>query len=344
MRSKRLNIIILLALWAFTVGAGTYFTFFAQRTRLAQIDEAEKALHIQRSEFRDLSLLEGKMREEIRFAAHRWQARYKNVGDSLSTADVIEYVNRFADLGFTTFNAEFTGVHSAPHHQYYTFALRGDGPFEHLYDFIWHMENNRDLYRIEDVVINRASESESGDVQFTMTLQAYFGTSAAVSAAAVSRSVSLHPDAPAHSTDPSSSATSSAVELSVATVDADLPMVPDSVLPARRLRVDPFGGHRPNAAITPAGGEPVSPGRGLYSLGEAELISIVGSVALFNRAGEIRKVQVGDKVREGKVVRVDPERQRVTVEEWSGVTAQFDMKLEPLFRRFAGSRTAAPIG
>lgn len=322
MRSKQTNIVVLLALWMVTIGAGTYVTFFQQPEKLIKVDEAENALALERSEFRNLALLEGRMREEIQFATHRWEARYKNIGDSLSTADVVGYVNKFADRGFRSFGVEFSGLHFGPNHQYYAFAVRGSGPFNHLYDFVWHMENNRDLYRVEDLVIDQASGGSAGDVQFTFRLLAYFGTSAAISAAAVSRTV---------------------VADATISDSTGLPMVPDDVLPARRLAVDPFAAGAVQPAPTQtAGNAPSSPGANLFSLRDAKLVSIIGEIAMFDRSGSVKKVQVGDVVREGRVVQIDPSRQRVTIDGPSG-TVHIDMDIEPLYRRFIGSKTAIPV-
>lgn len=322
MRSKQTNITVLLALWLVTIGGGTYVTFFKQPDELVKIDEAENALALDRSEFRNLALLEGNMREGIQFATHRWEARYKNIGDSLSTADVMGYVNRFADSGFHSFGVEFSGLHSGPNHQYYSFGVRGSGPFSHLYDFVWQMENNGDLYRVEDLVIDQAPGGSSGDVQFTFRLLAYFGTSAAISATAVSRTV----------------ATDAAVF-----ENTDLPKVPDDVLPARRLSLDPFAGATTEPSAAEKGnGAPSSSGADLFSLRAAKLVSIIGNVAMFDRSGSIRKVQAGDVVREGRVVRIDPSRQRVTVDGSSG-EVHIDMDIEPLYRRFIGPKTAAPV-
>ena len=322
MRNKRTNIVVLLALWIVTIGGGTYLTFFQQPGRIVKVDEAESALALQRSEFRNLALLEGKMREEIQFATHRWEARYKNIGDSLSTADVVGYVNKFADRGFHSFGVEFSGLHFGQNHQYYAFAVRGTGPFTHLYDFIWHMENNRDLYRVEDLVIDQAAGGSAGEVQFTFRLLAYFGTSAAISAAAVSKTVTAN------------------AALSDST---DVPMVPEDVLPARRLAMDPFAAAAAkSASMETAGPAPSSHGANLYSLRDAKLISMVGEIAMFERNGSVRTVKVGDVVREGRVVRIDPSRQRVTIDGPDG-SEHIDMDIEPLYRRVVGSTTASPV-
>lgn len=320
MHKKRNNIAVLIALWIVTAGAGTYATFFKQPEALVRIDAAESALALERSEFRDLSLLEGRMREEIQFATYRWQARYKNIGDSLSTADVIAYVNKFAD-GFSGFNVEFGGIHAGPSHQYYAFSVNGTGPFNQLYDFVWQMENNRDLYRVEDLVIDRQGGS-SGDVQFTFRLLAYFGTSAAVSATAVSKTL----------------ATSIVVS-----ENSDVPMVPDDVLPARRLSMDPFAAAGKAESREEAGAAPSSSPTNLPSLRDAKFISIVGNVAVFDFNGDIRKVQKGDIFREGRVLSVDPRRQRVNVEGASGRPVHIDMEMEPLYRRMAGKQRATPV-
>lgn len=319
MQKKRNNIAILLALWIVTVGAGTYATFFKQPEELVRIDAAESALALERSEFRDLSLLEGRMREEIQFATYRWQARYKNIGDSLSTADVIAYVNKFAD-GFSGFNVEFGGIHAGQSHQYYAFSVNGTGPFNQLYDFVWQMENHRDLYRIEDLVVDGDSGGSSGDVQFTFRLLAYFGTSAAVSATAVSKTVAAVSE------------------------DADVPMVPEDVLPARRLSMDPFTavGKHPEKPEE-AGTAPSLARTNLPSLRSGTFISVVGNVAVFDFNGEVKKVQKGDIVQEGRVLSVDPRHQRVTVEGASGSPVHIDMQMEPLYRRVAGAQSATPV-
>ena len=301
MKNNRLNIFILLVLLLLTAGAGTYVTFIEQPGELVRTDEAEKALALERSELSQLAMFEGRMRQGISYAAQRSQARYKTMQDSLTTADVVDYVNNSANQAFSSFDVEFAGTHSGPSHQYHSFKIRGSGRFEHLYDFLWQMENNMDLYRIQDLVVEAGGEESKGEVQFTMGLLAYFGAAAVMSAPEEA--------------------------IAISSVDSrSMPMLPEEVLPARRLGLDPFSPLRTPAAV--------SSGNDLFSLRSATLISVLGEVAVFDRGGKLVRVNAGEAVQEGLVAEVDAARSRVVVTDRAGDRIVFTMKMTDLpFRR-----------
>ena len=316
--TARLNILILSILCILTAGAGTYVTFIRQPNELVQADEAERALAMERSELLGLTTSESRMRQEIQYASHRWHARYKNVEDSLSTADVVDYVNRFAESGFDMLNVEFGGHHHGLNHQYYAFNVTGKGPFEHVYDFIWHMENNKRLYRIEDLMIDDARMDSSQGVQFSFRLLAYFSVPGSMTA---------------------TDATDAAVFPETA-ASLDHPIVPEEVLPARRLAINPFSFTRPASSTSSEKGLRSA----LFSLEASRLVSIAGSRAAFESAGKIRQLTVGDQVREGEITDVDAGRQTVTVTDSRGANHIYRMVSGEPYLLSRSPNRIVPIG
>jgi hypothetical protein len=319
MTNTRANILLLFVLWLLLAGAGTYVTFVDQPEELVITDEAEKALAIERAELRDLAMLEGRMRQEISYAAQRWQARYKTVPGTLTTPDVIAYVNESAPPGISSFNVEFAGTHAGQSHHYHAFNIRGSGTFEHLYDFLWQMENTRDLYRVEDLVVEAEGAEPSRDVQFTMRLLSYFGAAAIMSA-------------------PEGTVSKDDAGTLIAANDRAAPMLPADVLPARRPGLDPFSPMRTTPTVAPAGSV-------LFSLRSAALVFILGEVAIFERGGKQVRVTVGLAVREGMVTAVDAVRSRVVVTDDAGHQSVFTMDMpDPLYRRATGPVRIVPVG
>src|SRR5690606_35601638 len=100
------------------------------------------------------------------------------------TPDIVQYIESLTRTGFEAFNIQLSGVSTAPNFKYYTFQVGGTAFFDNLYAFIWHLENNREFYRIDDLeaaYVDVFDENpDTGErrrlsmVKFNMTLYAYF--------------------------------------------------------------------------------------------------------------------------------------------------------------------------
>jgi hypothetical protein len=76
----------------------------------------------------------------------------------------------------------YTGTTSQANYGYNTYVLKGEAPFDNLYRFIWYLENDRRLYKIQTIALKglevAPTDEEEGKVlvTFDMTVQAIFSS------------------------------------------------------------------------------------------------------------------------------------------------------------------------
>ncbi len=273
MKSRTINTLIVFVLAALVSGAGYYVTEVRQPAELQQMEDARKLARMELARVEDLLAEESKSSELAEEAVRKWRARYKFVPADMETADILQYVEGLSRSGFEAFNIELQGVTPTKDFKYYTFTVSGTAFYTSLYDLIWHLENNREFYRIQDLhtdYIDVFDENpDTGErrrlsmVKFGMTLIAYFEGIEGLTARReelMGVPLQLLPaSAPAH--------------------NAFFP----------QLRPDP----PPNDEL-------------LVEMENAALVSILGSKAVVEDERGQHVLEVGDAVYLGEVVEIDP--------------------------------------
>ncbi len=273
MKTHTLNTLIVALLAILVTGAGYYMTEVRQPAQLQSIEDARKLARMEQARVEQLLLEEGRSAEMAEESLRKWRARYKYVPEAMETADILQYIESLTRTGFETFNIELQGVTPTKDFKYYNFAVSGTAYYNNLYEFIWHLENNREFYRIHDLDMDYVDvydeNPETGErrrlsmVKFTMSLQAYF----------------------------------EGIEGLTAKVEELMP-VPAQLLPARapahnaffpQLRADP----PPNDEL-------------LVEMENARLISILGGRAVVEDDRGQHVLEVGDRVYLGEVIEIDP--------------------------------------
>ena len=309
MQKPDLPTIIVGALLALVVAGGVYVTYMRQPAELERLEKAEKAAKMKQAEMQELLTEYSQSQAQARKVTSKWRSRYKVVPDSLTTPEVIGYLNDMTRSGFETFDISVRGVQKGDAYDHYALRVTGRGYFSSLYQFIWQVENSRKFYAVEDLNLNhidlitevgseRANArgpSEEGEktrkklqvmVSFNMSINAYFGGPEGVDASGSEWR-------PAGEEEGKSQARS-----------ASLPPVPSEVLADADPNINPF---------FPVIMEQVPPNsRGLLDLDQSKLVSIVGGQAVFKGPdGDMRKLGVGDDVYLGQITEIDPARGRV---------------------------------
>lgn len=308
MQKPDLPTIIVGALLALVVAAGVYVTYIRQPAELGRLEKAEKAAKMKQAEMKELLTEYSQSRSQAREVMSKWRSRYKVVPDSLTTPEVVGYLNGMTRSGFETFDISVQGMQKGDSYNYYTLRATGRGYFANLYQFIWQVENSRKFYAVEDLNLSHIDlitevgteretardQNEEGEeqrkklqvmVSFNMSINAYFGGPEGVSASGSEwRPAGKEGKPQARS--------------------ASLPPVPSKVLADANPNINPF---------FPVIMEQVPPNsRGLLNLDKAKLISIIGGKAVFKGpGGEMRKVGRGDDVYLGQITEIDPTRGRV---------------------------------
>lgn len=308
MQKPDLPTIIVGALLALVVATGVYVTYVRQPAELDRLEKAEKAAKMKQAEMQELLTEYSQSQAQARKVTSKWRSRYKVVPDSLTTPEVVGYLNSMTRDGFETFDISMQGVQEGDAYNHYTLRATGRGYFSSLYQFIWQVENSRKFYAVEDLNLNhidlitevgseRANArdpSEEGEkkrkklqvmVSFNMSINAYFGGPEGVAASGSEWRPAGEDGKPQARS-------------------ASLPPVPSKVLADADPNINPF---------FPVIMEQVPPNsRGLLDLDQSKLVSIVGGKAVFKGPdGEMEKLGVGDDVYLGQITEIDPARGRV---------------------------------
>lgn len=311
MSNDVLNTIILSVLLAVAAGGGYYVTQKQQPERLAQIQAEIDAIENRDAEVETLIAQEAMASQEAAQTLARWNTRYKILPSSLSSSDVVSYLNALSSRGFHRFDLSLTGVTPGPVASHYTYQATGEAYFESLYAFIWHLENSRGLYRVRDLTVTKrvmmVGETETSPgrqvvlAEFAMAVDAFYSTNRDISA----------PD--------------SAV------------VPPKEAFPARRAAINPF---------FPFILEELPPNvDDLVEIDTDALVSVIGGVAVFERDGQLRQLRAGDRVYLGRIGNVDPTRARVTVDlNKGGIRERVEIDLETgeRYRQALGRQSLAP--
>jgi hypothetical protein len=111
----------------------------------------------------------------------RWEGRNKDIPPVDVTSQSYAYFSRLIDLsGYVKLDMLYNGTQQMQNYGYNIYNLKGEAPFDNLYRFIWHLENNRKLYKIESVNLRGVEvapkEETEGHVlvTFDMVVHAYF--------------------------------------------------------------------------------------------------------------------------------------------------------------------------
>lgn len=126
----------------------------------------------------------------------RWDSRSKEIPAVDVTAQSYAYFSRLIDMsGEVKLDMVYTGQQSRGNYGYNVYVLKGEAPFDNLYRFIWHLENDRRLYKIQSMALKglevTPTETQEGGilVTFDMTVHAYFSSVAELSSSSGERSL-----------------------------------------------------------------------------------------------------------------------------------------------------------
>ncbi|HET6568179.1 MAG TPA: hypothetical protein VFG50_09455 [Rhodothermales bacterium] len=272
---------------------GGYVTYVRQPVELERAKEAEQLLRLKKGEVESLLVEVSSSKEKADDALRKWQARYKMMPPTLTSADVVGYLNDLTRSGFKNFDVSFEGIKRNADYSIYTFNAKGRGYYSSLYRFVWDIENNRKFYRIRNLALDHIDLTTQDEdtkrermqvmVSFSLKVDAYYGVPEGMSA----------PDTVLVGNGQAASSENGLI----------LPPVPKDVLPDRRPALNPF---------FPIVLETVPPNTyGLVDVDKATLVAITDGKAVFNDGAGYRQLGVGDDVYLGQIIAVDPRGQRV---------------------------------
>jgi len=291
-----LNTFLLILCVGVVAGVGHYLTNVRQPAKLQNIEDTIRLASLQQAQVSELLVEQSASRELAEQTLTRWKTRYKEIPEDLNTATMILYLEDLTAEGFERFDVVLQGVTNKGDFSYYTFKVNATAYFSSMYHFVWHIENNREFYRIRDLKINYTAvykENQQTErprrfdmVNFEFLLDAYFAGDEGMSAAG----------------------------------DTLVP-VPRDLLP----RHDPA-----HNSFFPVVRTDLPPNdEMLLDVEASELISIVGRTAIFDSGGFQYVVGEGDRVYLGSIVKVDPNTMQVRVQlNKGGSVMAYDISLD----------------
>ena len=269
-----LTVTLLLLLAAILVGAGSYYaTDVRQEQELERMKESRRVAELQNALAEDLLVREAASSELAGEALTRWRSRYKFIPTTLNTADMVEYLESLTRSGFEQFDLFLTSQTQQQDFSTYQFRVTGTAFYKDFYHLVWHLENNREFYRIYNLTVkhtnvfkkNRATgvDRRLDMVAFQFDLDAYYAGIDGISAP----QDSLRP-------------------IPLALLQAHAP--PDnSYTPLVRTDLPPNADQ-------------------LLDVENAKLISIIGNQAIFEDQYGRHVMLEGDRVYLGSIVLIDP--------------------------------------
>lgn len=316
MQNSTVNTILLAIVTLLVAGTGFYLTRVEQPEEIQEIEHRKKLARLQRAEVSQLLAEEAASQEMADQAVRKWQARYKFIPAKLSTPDIVVYLEGLTSRGFETFDIELADVKTQPDFSIYRFKINGTAFFKYLYHFVWHLENNREFYRVGDLQMRHTNvfkeNPETGlrkrldMVSFSMTLDAYFN---------------------------------GAEGLSASSPDSLMP-VPELLLPAHYPTENSF--YPVVRTDLPPNDEQ------LLNMEEATLVSLLGDRAVLDDSNGRHILREGDKVYLGQIVKIDPVKSLVRASlNKGGVTEIVDVVMEsakPAYEQAKGETQLVPAG
>ena len=183
MSYKLRNSIALGILLFLILAVGTYIRAFnlpkkitALEMEIQKIDEELQNTPNLVNQFNDLSAV-------LTDTQKRWEGRNKDIPPVDITAQSYAYYSHLIDLsGEVKLDMVYTGTTSQTNYGFNTYVLKGEAPFDNLYRFIWYLENDRRLYKVQTIALKglevAPTDQEEGKVlvTFDMTVQAIFSS------------------------------------------------------------------------------------------------------------------------------------------------------------------------
>lgn len=315
MKPEYVSTAILLIITLLVCGAGYYVTDVKQEEEKAAVEDAIKLARMEKAEVEQLIVEESTTSEMAAEAVGKWKSRYKYIPEEMTTPDIVNYLEGLTDRGFESFNIQLNGVTTKKNFKQYTFDVQGTAYYNNLYDFVWHIENNRAFYRISDLNMSYTTVSDMNNatgverrrdmVSFSLILDAYFAGAEGLSAE-----------------------------------EGELVEVPEDLLPSHEPAHNSFYPHV--RTDLPSNDEL------LVNVEEARLLSVIGGRAVVEDSRGQHILSLGDKVYLGTIVTIDPVAIRVVARlNKGGVMREVELTLDApdteAYRQAQGDKQISPI-
>lgn len=196
MSYKIRNSIVLGILLLMILGVGTYIRAFNLPKKEKQIEKEIKRIDEELQNTPNLVNQFNDLSTTLTDTRMRWEHRNKDIPPVDVTSQSYAYFSHLIDLsGEVKLDMIYNGVQNKGNYGYNVYSLKGEAPFENFYRFIWYLENDRKLYKIQTLVVKgleiAPTEKEEGRIliTFDMLVNAYFSSVSELSTSVGERSI-----------------------------------------------------------------------------------------------------------------------------------------------------------
>lgn len=177
------NTIILGVLLGIILAIGFYFRSAHLPKKIGTIQKQIQTIDAELQNTPDLVNQFNSLTEQLVNTKERWESRNKDIPPINITGETYNYLNQLIGRsGEIKLDMLYVGVNHAQNYGFNTYNLKGEAPFENLFRFIWYLENNRLLYKINAMALrglettNKETKETELLVTYEIVLNAYFSS------------------------------------------------------------------------------------------------------------------------------------------------------------------------
>jgi hypothetical protein len=177
------NSIALGILLILVLGVGSYIRAYNLPKKARQIENEIKKIDEELQNTPNLVNQFNDLSATLTDTQKRWEGRNKDIPPQDVTSQTYAYFSRIIDLsGYVKLDMVYAGTTNMGNYGYNVYNLKGEAPFDNFYRFIWYMENDRKLFKIQTLNIRGVevapTDEEEGKfvITFDMAVHAYFSS------------------------------------------------------------------------------------------------------------------------------------------------------------------------
>jgi len=174
-------------IWLVLLLVGGWYVYYSQTDELDAVRKENKEALEAYDEMQAKVDSRGEVRATLARLTDQWYQRKKIIPVADDARTSYNYFNWISQQSGPMLMFDFMMLSEAPDESppSRTYRLRGEDTFENLFDFIYYLEHEPLLYKIEQINIDGASigKNDDGDVlgvRFDMQVTVYYGTSSSL--------------------------------------------------------------------------------------------------------------------------------------------------------------------
>lgn len=186
--------------WVIMFAVGGWFVYFKQADDLKRVCKEEEEAREKLKQMQAKVDSYPATKAELQRLKSQWYRREKVIPKVEDARITYNYFNWIGHQVGSPLSCDFLVGQEGKENDFafHTYTVKGEDTFENVFDFIYYLENNPLLYKIESISLSGATigETEEGPilgVKFEIEIKAYYGASPAVDEAYMPRKVAAPP-------------------------------------------------------------------------------------------------------------------------------------------------------